>query len=192
MTAGPRARLIESAIDLVREQGVHAAGLTTLLERSNASRNSLYQHFPAGKSELVETATRVAGARIGEVIDKVTAAPPRRWFDSLLGWWVPALRKTGYRAGCPVVGAALAESEPRVQAAAGEVFAAWHERLGAALVSAGMTAADARSFSSFAFSAMEGAIIQARAMKSTRPLEDAQRHLAVLLESYLPEDGDSR
>ncbi|WP_051021256.1 TetR/AcrR family transcriptional regulator [Nocardia araoensis] len=192
MTAGPRTRLIESAIELVREQGVHAAGLAALLERGNASRNSLYQHFPAGKSELVEAATRVAGARIGEVIDKVTAAPPRRWFDSLIGWWVGALEKTGYRAGCPIVGAALAESEPRVQAAAGEVFDAWHERLGAALLEAGMPAPEARSFSSFVFSAMEGAIVQARAMKSTQPLEDAQRHLTMLLEHYLPEDGGSR
>ncbi|MGV9725199.1 TetR/AcrR family transcriptional regulator [Nocardia beijingensis] len=191
MTTGPRTRLIETAIELVREQGVHAAGLATLLERSNASRNSLYQHFPSGKSELVETATRVAGVRIGEVIDKVTAAPPRRWFDSLIGWWVGALQKTGYRAGCPVLGAALAESEPRVQAAAGEVFGDWHERLGAALVAAGLDAEQARSFSSFVFSAMEGAIVQARAMKSTQPLEDAQRQLTVLLDSYLPEDGAS-
>jgi TetR/AcrR family transcriptional repressor of lmrAB and yxaGH operons len=46
MTAGPRTRLIESTIELVREQGVHAAGLATLLERGNVSRNSL---LPAGK-----------------------------------------------------------------------------------------------------------------------------------------------
>ncbi|WP_330228576.1 TetR/AcrR family transcriptional regulator [Nocardia sp. NBC_00508] len=187
MTAGPRTRLIDSAIELVREQGVHAAGLAALLERSNASRNSLYQHFPSGKSELVETATRVAGDRIGAVIDKITPGPPQRWFGSLLEWWITTLEKTGYRAGCPVVGAALAESEPRVQAAAGAVFADWHQRLGAALTAAGLSAEDARSFSSFAFSAMEGAIVQARAMKSTRPLEDAQRHLTLLLENYLDE-----
>ncbi|MGK8522228.1 TetR family transcriptional regulator C-terminal domain-containing protein [Nocardia asteroides] len=102
------------------------------------------------------------------------------------------MEKTGYRAGCPVVGAALAESEPRVQAAAGEVFGAWHERLGAALVAAGVSAEEARSFSSFAFSAMEGAIVQARAMKSTQPLRDAQRHLTQLMESYLPADGAAR
>ncbi|MCP9625448.1 TetR/AcrR family transcriptional regulator, partial [Nocardia otitidiscaviarum] len=56
MSAGPRDRLIESAIELVREQGVHGAGLSALLDRSRASRNSLYQHFPEGKGELVEGA----------------------------------------------------------------------------------------------------------------------------------------
>ncbi|MGO4616221.1 TetR/AcrR family transcriptional regulator [Nocardia sp. 2YAB30] len=185
-TTGPRTRLIESAIELVREQGVHAAGLSALLDRSKASRNSLYQHFPSGKSELVETATRVAGARIDGVIDKITAAPPERWFGSLIGWWVSALEKTGYRAGCPIVGAALAETEPGVQAAAGAVFEDWQQRFGDALSAAGMPAAEARSFSSFVFSALEGAIVQARATKSTRPLEDAQKHLTVLLENYLP------
>ncbi|WP_406265901.1 TetR/AcrR family transcriptional regulator [Nocardia sp. NBC_00881] len=184
--AGPRTRLIESAIELVREQGVHAAGLSALLDRSKASRNSLYQHFPSGKSELVETATQVAGARINDVIDKITAAPPERWFGALIGWWVSALEKTGYRAGCPIVGAALAEAEPGVQAAAGAVFEDWHQRFGAALSAAGMPAAEAHSFSSFVFSALEGAIVQARATKSTRPLEAAQKHLTVLLENYLP------
>ncbi|MFR9750960.1 TetR/AcrR family transcriptional regulator [Nocardia sp. 004] len=192
MTAGPRIRLIDSAIELVREQGVHAAGLASLLERSNSSRNSLYQHFPSGKAELIETATQVAGDRIGAVIDTITAAPPQHWFESLISWWIAALEKTEYRAGCPIAGAALAESDPDVQAAAGAVFADWHGRLETALTAAGLCAHDARSFSSFVFSAIEGAIMQARAMKSAQPMEDAQRHLTALLESYLPADGELR
>ncbi|GAA5088776.1 TetR/AcrR family transcriptional regulator [Nocardia iowensis] len=187
MTVGPRARLIESAIELVREQGVHAAGLTALLDRSKASRNSLYQHFPSGKGELVATATKIAGARLGAVIEKITASrPPDRWLDALIGWWVTALEASSFRTGCPIVGAALAESEPGVQAAAGAAFAEWHEKLGAALASAGMPAAEAKSFASFVISAMEGAIVQSRAVKSTQPLDDAQKHLAVLLAGYLP------
>lgn len=44
---------------MVQEFGVHAAGLTELLKRSNTARNSLYQHFPAGRGELVVTATQL-------------------------------------------------------------------------------------------------------------------------------------
>lgn len=187
MTTGPRARLIESAIELVREQGVAGAGLTALLDRGKASRNSLYQHFPSGKSELVATATTVAGARLATVIEKVTASrPPQRWFDALFGWWVTALDASAFRTGCPIVGAALAESEPDVQASAGAVFADWHERLGTGFAAAGMSAEEANSFASFVISALEGAIVQSRAMKSTQPLADAQKHLSVLLEQYLP------
>ncbi|WP_194836406.1 TetR/AcrR family transcriptional regulator [Nocardia sp. XZ_19_369] len=184
---GPRARLIESAIELVRVQGVHAAGLTALLDRSKASRNSLYQHFPSGKSELVATATTIAGARLTAVIEKITASrTPDRWLEALIGWWVTTLQTSAYRTGCPIVGAALAESEPDIQAAAGAAFADWHDTLGAGFATAGMPAAEAKSFASFVISALEGAIVQSRAVKSTQPLIDAQKHLSVLLDHYLP------
>ncbi|MGX1770609.1 TetR/AcrR family transcriptional regulator [Nocardia brasiliensis] len=184
--AGPRARLIESAIQLVCEQGVHAAGLAALLDRGKASRNSLYQHFPEGKSELVATATTVAGARLAAVIDKITASrPAQQWLDALIGWWVNALETSSFRTGCPIVGAALAESEPAVQAAAGAAFADWHEKLGSAMETAGLPPEESASLASFVFSAMEGAIVQARAMKSTQPLVDAQKQLGVLLDHYL-------
>lgn len=190
MTTGPRARLIESAIELVREQGVAGAGLTALLDRGKASRNSLYQHFPAGKSELVATATTVAGARLATVLDKITTSrPPQQWFDALFGWWVTALERSSFRTGCPIVGAALAESEPGVQASAGAVFADWHARLGTGFTAAGMPAEEANSFASFVISTLEGAIVQSRAMKSTQPLTDAQKHLSVLLDQYLPPAG---
>ncbi|WP_280409617.1 TetR/AcrR family transcriptional regulator, partial [Nocardia brasiliensis] len=93
---GPRARLIESAIQLVREQGVHAAGLAALLDRGKASRNSLYQHFPEGKSELVATATTVAGERHAPGVENITPSRPApQWEGGVLGWWVNA-RETSW------------------------------------------------------------------------------------------------
>ncbi|MEV0245135.1 TetR/AcrR family transcriptional regulator [Nocardia sp. NPDC050712] len=182
MTEGPRTRLIESTIALVREQGVPGAGLATLLERSNASRNSLYQHFPAGKAELVTEATKVAGARMSAVFDRVTATgPPDQWLAALVGWWKKALRTSDYATGCPVVGAALAEAEPGVQAAAGAVFDEWNVRLAGALGDAGVPAERARALASLMVSALEGAIVQARATKSVRPLDDLEATLGPLL-----------
>ncbi|WP_309234552.1 TetR/AcrR family transcriptional regulator [Nocardia sp. XZ_19_385] len=182
MPAGPRERLLESAIELVREQGVPGAGLAALLERSNASRNSLYQHFPSGKAELVAEATKVAGERMSAVFDRVTATgTPDQWLAGLVGWWKKALRNSDYAAGCPVVSAALAEAEPGVQAAAGVVFDDWNDRLATALAAEGVPADRARALASLVLSAMEGAIVQARAMKSVRPLDDVQETLGPLL-----------
>ncbi|MEV0298727.1 TetR/AcrR family transcriptional regulator [Nocardia sp. NPDC050710] len=184
MTAGPRDRLIEGAIELVREQGVHGAGLAALLDRSKASRNSLYQHFPSGKGELVEAATKVAGDRMATIIDRFTeSGGPQQWLTALTGWWKKALETSAYSAGCPVLGAALAQSEPGVQAAAGEVFADWTGRLAVALSGAGVPADRARSVAGFMISALEGAIVQSRAMKSTQPLDDVLANLAPLLDS---------
>ncbi|MEV4240972.1 TetR/AcrR family transcriptional regulator [Nocardia sp. NPDC049737] len=187
MTLGPRDRLIEGAIELVREQGVHAAGLATLLERSRASRNSLYQHFPSGKSELVEVATRTAGARLAAVTGKITGSgTAEQWIAALVGWWRHTLEKSAFTTGCPIVGAALAEAEPRVQAAAGTVFSDWTDQLANGLRDKGLSAEQARSLAGFVISALEGAIIQSRALKSTRPLDDAQVHLTALLRSAVP------
>ena len=175
---GPRERLIASAIALVREEGVHAAGLAELLARSNTARNSLYQHFPAGKSQLIEESTRVAGAHMTRTLTKLTdGGSPEEWIAKFVGWWKKNLQATEYVFGCPVVGAALAESEPAIQAAAGEAFTTWGEIIAASLIGAGVPEQDAGSLGRFALSAIEGAVIQARATKSVVALDDAQRYV---------------
>ena len=69
MTAGPRERLIDSTIALIRRRGVHATGLTDLLNHSGTARQSIYQHFPGGKAELVEHATKEAGRQMVDLLD---------------------------------------------------------------------------------------------------------------------------
>ncbi|MBF6295476.1 TetR/AcrR family transcriptional regulator [Nocardia farcinica] len=182
MTAGPRDRLIEGTIALVREQGVQGAGLAALLERTGTSRNSLYQHFPAGKSELVEVSTRVAAGRLSAYLERVTATgTPADWVTALVAWGKRLLESSDFTAGCPVVGAALAESEPGVQAAAADAFADWTGKLAAALAGTGIPADRARSLAGFAFSSVEGAIVLARASKSIRPLDEVAENLRALL-----------
>ncbi|MEV0030591.1 hypothetical protein [Nocardia sp. NPDC050793] len=106
---------------------------------------------------------------------------PEDWVGALVGWWKQALESSGYTDGCPVVGAALAASEPGVQAAAGNAFAGWTEVLAAALAGRGVDAARASSLASFVISAVEGAIVQARATRSTRSLDDVRDNLLILL-----------
>lgn len=182
MAHGPRERLIEGAIALVREHGVHGAGLAALLTRTNTSRNSLYQHFPAGKAELVETATSVAGARMSDYLDRITATgTPQDWVKALVRWAGKLVEPGDFVAGCPIAGAALAESEPAVQAAAARAFEDWTERLTVALAGADIPAARARSLAGFFIGTVEGAILIARATKSVRPLVEAEENLLALL-----------
>jgi len=186
MAHGPRERLIEGAIELVREQGVHGAGLAELLARTNTSRNSLYQHFPAGKGELVETATLVAGKRMSDYIDRITATgTPQDWVSALVRWAERLVESGDFAAGCPVAGAALAESEPAVQAAAARVFEDWTVRLTGALEGAGISAVRARPLAGFLVSTVEGSILVARATKTSRPLAEAEENLLALLAAEL-------
>ncbi|MEV6767516.1 TetR/AcrR family transcriptional regulator [Nocardia sp. NPDC051030] len=189
MTAGPRTRLIASTIAVVQEQGVHAAGLAELLKRSNASRNSLYQHFPAGKSELVENAARIVSRIVNSHIvraDETMRATGslESWLAELIRFWRAPLESSEYREGSFMMAAALAEADPNVQAVAGQAFTEWTGQIAKSLSRAGFSDDEAHSLAGFILTAIEGAIIQARALKSVRPMDDAQRHLTALLRYY--------
>ncbi|MBF6398372.1 TetR/AcrR family transcriptional regulator [Nocardia cyriacigeorgica] len=191
MAAGPRARLIAATISTVQEHGVHAAGLSELLKRGNASRNSLYQHFPAGKTELVETAARIVSrlvySHVSAMADALPTAPTvEGWLDELFAFWRGALETSDFRAGSFMMAAALDELTPPVQSAAGQAFAEWTARLADGLVAAGVERATACSVAGLLLSVIEGAIVQSRALKSAHPFDDARNQLAVLLAHYLP------
>ena len=59
--APARERMIESAAALFSERGVDATAFSDVLEHSGAPRGSIYHHFPDGKAQLAEEATRYAG-----------------------------------------------------------------------------------------------------------------------------------
>src|SRR6266568_829468 len=182
MAAGPRARLIASTITTVQEHGVHAAGLSELLKRSNASRNSLYQHFPSGKGELVETATRIVArvvySHVARMSDALAGAPSiERWLDEFLAFWRGPLESSDYREGSFMMAAALDETNPALQSTAGQAFAEWTARLADGMVAAGLDQATACSVAGLLLSVVEGAIVQSRALKSLHPFDDARTQL---------------
>ena len=191
-TARPRARLLSTTITMVQELGVNAAGLTELLKRSNASRNSLYQHFPAGKGQLVETATKIVSrlvqSHLAVMADALPTAPSiEQWLDDLLAFWREPLESSDYRLGSFMMAAALDEPDSAVQAAAGQAFTEWTARLAAGLAAAGVADATARSTAGLLLSAIEGAIVQSRALESSEPFDDARTQLGVLLRHHLPQ-----
>ncbi|MCZ4557739.1 TetR/AcrR family transcriptional repressor of lmrAB and yxaGH operons [Rhodococcus sp. PvR044] len=189
-TARPRARLLSSTIATVQELGVNAAGLTELLKRSNASRNSLYQHFPAGKGQLVETATRIVSrvvhSHVSVMAEKLASAPSvEQWLDELFAFWREPLESSEYRLGSFMMAAALDEQNPAVQAAAGQAFTDWTSRLADGMVAAGIEEAAARSMAGLLLSVIEGAIVQSRALESSQPFVDARAQLSVLMGHHL-------
>ncbi|MUL82707.1 TetR/AcrR family transcriptional regulator [Mycobacterium sp. CBMA247] len=181
--AGPRERLIQSAIELMREHGVHATGLSDLLERSNTARGSIYQHFPAGKVELMEQATLEAGRIITARIEELTQALPAEGvIGAFVGGWKQNLTDSDFTAGCPIMAAAQAGPDAlAVREASATVFADWARVIAASIESKGVDAATAASLGSFIVSSLEGAIIQCRSARSLQPLDDASTGLMLLL-----------
>ncbi|MBN3511814.1 TetR/AcrR family transcriptional regulator [Mycolicibacterium nivoides] len=181
--AGPRERLIQSAIELMREYGVHATGLSDLLERSNTARGSIYQHFPGGKTELMEQATLAAGRIITARIQELTQTlPAEDVIGAFVAGWKQNLTDSSFAAGCPIMAAAQAGPDAlTVREASAAVFADWSGVIAESIESKGIDAATAASLGSFIVSSLEGAIIQCRSAKSLQPLDDACTSLMLLL-----------
>jgi AcrR family transcriptional regulator len=186
--AHPRERMIRSALVLMGEHGVEATSFSQVLEHSGAPRGSIYHHFPGGKAQLVEEATRYAGDRIANLLTKAAGEhdDPAAAVDALSKFWSTVLQNSDFTAGCPVLAATLeGERSPAARAAAGEVFARWETLWAELLQRAGVPDQRARSLASTAISAVEGAVILSRAQRSRAPLDHVIAELQTLFDDTL-------
>jgi len=175
---GPRKRLIAAAIAMVQERGVHATGLSDLLKRSAAARNSIYQHFPGGKTDLMVAVTDTAATIMARRIERLGVDGPLAVITGMIERWVADMEDSNFGTGCPIAAAALAGPEERsITDAAARAFTLLRERVSGTLIETGIDPAAAQVRASFAVSAIEGALLQARAERSVQPLRDVEAEL---------------
>src|SRR5436305_12291372 len=102
MAKHPRERMIESALVLMGEKGVEATSFSQVIEHSGAPRGSIYHHFPGGKAQLVEEATRHAGDIVAKLAEaQVDSDDPLGGLRSIGAFWRGILDSTDFAAGCP-------------------------------------------------------------------------------------------
>jgi AcrR family transcriptional regulator len=185
--ATARERMITSTALLIRERGAHSTAISDVLEHSGAPRGSAYHYFPGGRVQLLceavdfasdHVAAQIAGATTGiDVLDAVVAGFRKQ------------LTTTDYRAGCPVVAVAVEAGDPAkdenaaVLERAGAAFVRWTDLITARLVDDGIAEDLARELSVFVTSAIEGAIVIARATRDVTPLDSTHRQLRSLLKA---------
>jgi AcrR family transcriptional regulator len=183
----PRDRMVSSAMHLFRQHGVAATALSDVVEHSGAPRGSLYHYFPDGKAQLAEEATALGGRLMGKTISKWMAAKgPAGTVEALIDLYRDQLRASDFTIGCPVVAGALEGGEsPGARAIAGEAFTSWESTLAGALWQHGIPAQRADTLAAMIVCSIEGAIIVAKAQRSTRPLDRVGEELDALLRSAL-------
>src|SRR3954469_23936762 len=125
----PRERMIQSALILMGERGIEATSFSQVIEHSGAPRGSIYHHFPGGKAQLVEAATRYAGDAVVKLLGDAVSdseGDPRAALDAVSGFWKALLWNSDFAAGCPVVAATLeSEGSPAAREAARDAFLRW-------------------------------------------------------------------
>lgn len=188
----PRERMVISAALLIRERGAHPTAIADVLEHSGAPRGSAYHYFPGGRAQLLCEAVDYAGeyiaARIADADSGIDV------LDDLIGHYRRQLVRSGYRAGCPVVAVAVEAGDPDKQdqatpvidRAAG-VFARWTDLIAARLVTDGVSATRAEELAMLSTTAIEGAIVFARASRDLKPLDLVHGQLRDLLRAELSE-----
>ncbi|HEX6459889.1 MAG TPA: TetR/AcrR family transcriptional regulator [Thermoleophilaceae bacterium] len=179
--------MIQSAALLMRERGVDGTSFSEVLAHSGAPRGSIYHHFPGGKAQLVEEATAFGGEFIaGGWAAALQGDDPTAVVDAFLAFFVPVLEESDYTAGCPVVAGGLeGQRTPAARDAAGAAFKHWELLLAESLERRGVAEQRARSVATTSVAAMEGAIILARAQRSSGPLERVASELRVLIRASL-------
>ena len=178
-----RDRMIQSAALLFRERGIEATALSDVIEHSGAPRGSIYHHFPGGKAELAEEATRFSGDYVARLIEAAAGEDdPVLLVQSFVDQWRVVLADSDCCAGCPIVAVAVESGEgSAVRHAAAEAFERWQDLCAEALRSRGVPAGRARSLAALMVASVEGAILLSRAKRDTAPLDLVGAELEALV-----------
>ncbi|MFD4527749.1 TetR/AcrR family transcriptional regulator [Streptomyces sp. NPDC058470] len=185
---GPRERMVFSAAQLIRRDGVAATGMREVAAHAGAPRGSLQHYFPGGKEQLVNEAVdwagRYAGKRVARFLAELPEPTPSGLFAAMVGQWTEEFRTAGFASGCPVAAATVdcAESVESTRGAAAAAFARWNRPVAAALTDLGVPRDRAEPLATLMISALEGALLIARTERDVRALTTVAKELGPLLD----------
>ncbi|MEU3614551.1 TetR/AcrR family transcriptional regulator [Streptomyces sp. NPDC006872] len=186
---GPRERMVFSAAQLIRRDGVAATGMREVAAHAGAPRGSLQHYFPGGKEQLVNEAVgwagRYAGNRVARFLAALPEPTPGALFAEMVRQWTDEYEAAGFAGGCPVAAATVdcAQASSSTREAASAAFATWTGPVGQALTDMGVPEERAGALATLMISALEGAILIARAERDVRALTAVARELGPLLDA---------
>ncbi|MEU8077407.1 TetR/AcrR family transcriptional regulator [Catellatospora citrea] len=179
-----RERMVNSAVKLLATRGAAGTTIDGVLADSGAPRGSVYHHFPGGREELITAAALVTGERMSAFLRQDDGpVHPREALAQLAEFWRSLLVAGDYRSGCPLVALTVdgGDQIPAASEVARKVFAGWQEQYCDLLTAHGVPRQRAATLSTLTVAAVEGAVILARAQRSTAPLDDVITELTALL-----------
>ena len=176
-----RARMVRSAATLMRERGIHGVGLREIVVHSGGPRGSLGRYFPGGKTQLMTEAIDVVVGEISAEVDQ--ALTQAKTFPDAIGAIVAPWRRLlvdhDFALGCPLAATVVdAADNDQLRVHVDELLTRWQAAVAGVYVRFGDPPAVADEQSTVLLAALEGALILARAQRSTEPLETVERFFA--------------
>jgi AcrR family transcriptional regulator len=173
-----RARMVRSAAMLMRERGIHGVGLREIVTHSGGPRGSLGRYFPGGKTQLMTEAIDVALAGVYDGLDR-TLVEAETFSDAIgmiVAPWRRVLVDHDFALGCPLTATIVdAADNDDLRVHVSEQLDRWQAAVADVYVKFGDPPAEANEQSTLLLAALEGALILARARRSTEPLDTVER-----------------
>ena len=177
MAEGVREAMIREAWFLIAERGLEGMSTREVLTRTGAPRGSVYHHFPRGRAELIELALDHSQQWMQDQIAAIPARAPQEVVSGYIDIWRRVVEGTDYRAGCAMAGVTTGGHDPVILDQAQAAFAATEQALSARLEQVGVAPPEAAQRATLLVIAAEGAVILARAWRSSDPLDLVEARL---------------
>ncbi len=195
MSTSTRERILTAATELMRRQGYGATTVKELTVASGAPIGSLYHHFPEGKQQIAGEALRTSGAAYIQLLP-LLMDPYEDLREAVPAAFAAAaadMAQSGWMNMCPVgtVAGEIADSQPALREVAAEVIESWIEQGAAYLEGRGLRPDPARRLILAMLSALEGAFILGRTLRSPEPLHAAGEAMSAHLEIALRDQESS-
>ena len=188
---GTKDRIMNTTAELFRRHGYTGTGMKQIVAQANAPFGSLYHFFPGGKEQLGGEVIRTSGEMYRQLFEAIFDAAPdavAATSDFFLGA-AETLKQTDYADACPIETVALevASTNEPLREATAAVFESWIATGTERLAEAGIPEDRARELAIEFISALEGAFVLCRAMRTTEPLEITGAAMASAVREALPE-----
>jgi AcrR family transcriptional regulator len=182
-------RILDSSGELFRRQGYMGTGVKEILAEAGAPFGSLYHFFPGGKAELGAETVRRSGLLYGLLLGEFAGpeVPLAAGIRAFFAGAAETLRETGYTDACPIATVALETSSTNedLREACADVFNAWIAGGTERFAAEGIPRDQARALVIQMLSALEGAFVLSRALRSTEPVELAGEASVKAIEAAL-------
>ena len=175
-----RERLVAVTADLLQVRGYAGVGVSEILEASGSAKGSMYFHFPGGKEQLAVEALGDRSTQIARLIEHLMSTSPDAAtavaaFAAVLA---ARLEDSDFQRGCALATALLdaGAEHDAVRTAARSGYDRWLALLERRITEDGV-ADDPAAEAVLVLSALEGALILARAQRDPQPIHSVSRSI---------------
>lgn len=172
-----RKKMVSAARDLIRERGLNGTAFSDVLARSDTPRGSVYFHFPGGKTQIAVDAADLHAQVHVELIDELgeKSTSPADLARRYIALGRDGMVASDYSRGCgiaPLSNEGLGNEE--VLDASRRGFERMVDQFTSNFARLGLDDAPARELAQSVLAGVEGAMVTARAFRSTAPFDAVQ------------------